>query len=120
MAALDQRMGILYNGGLRNEYMYGCMYVFELGVLTKGLSDWGLQPLEPMFLERRYLVPYESGLCQTRLPGTYYLYTARWQKQLDAAYKCNVYHPTQTHTKVSNMQCLGLFMQGGCPILFAT
>ena len=40
-------------------------------------------------------------------------HTARWQKELDAAYKCNVYHLTQTHTKVSNMQ-------GGCPILFAT
>ena len=39
--------------------------------------------------------------------------TARWQKELDAAYICNVYHPTQTHTKDSNMQCLGLFMQGG-------
>ena len=47
---------------------------------------------------------------------TFPIHTTRWQKESYAAYRCNVcFIPT----KVSNMQRLGLFMQG-CMILFTT
>jgi len=47
------------------------------------------------------------------------VHTARWQKELDAAYKCNVCHPLNPY-KSLKYAAFGPLFAGKRPILFAT